>query len=94
MLLQECVKKTAVVKTIPLCESFVIEIEYKYGQKHVSYNFYLLPHLPPPVIELGCLTINVRDNIFGIGRAKPILDPSLTGSEEEIIVALKDCLNN
>ena len=53
--LQERVKKTAVAKTIPLSESFVRETEHIYGQKYVSYNFHLLPHLPPSVIDWGCM---------------------------------------
>lgn len=42
--------------------------------------------------NLYILTRNVRDNKFGVGRAKFILDPPLLGSEEEIISTLNDCL--
>ena len=40
------------------------------------------------------LTRNVRDGKFGIGRARLILEPQLPDSEEEIFVALNDCLKN
>ena len=44
--------------------------------------------------NLYILTRNVRDSKFGIGRARLILEPQLPDSEEEIVVALNDCLKN
>ena len=44
--------------------------------------------------NLYILTRNVRDGKFGIGRARLNLEPQLPDSEEEIVVALNDCLKN
>jgi len=53
LLLQESVKKTAVVKCEPLSESFVRDVEYLYGEEYVSYNTHLLPHLITSALEWG-----------------------------------------
>ena len=58
LLLQESAKKTAVRKTLPLCESFVRDVEILYGRKYVTYNFHLLPHLTPTALDWGLLWAN------------------------------------
>ena len=58
LLLQESAKKTAVRKTLPLCESFVRDVEILYGRKYVTYNIHLLPHLIPTALDWGLLWAN------------------------------------